>query len=515
MSMPHRAVHPLLNPAPLLALLAVWLLATLGLRPLALPDEGRYADVARAMLGNGEMIGGDPWVPKLDGLPFFHKPPLFYWLDNLAMHVVGVNPFSGRFGSAVGAWLMGAALFLAMRRWHGPRAATIALGVIATTPFFFLGGQYANHDMLVGGLITAAVLALARALEAPSAPLPKAQWRVDLRWLVAGWALCGFAILAKGLIGIVLPAFVIGPWLLAQGRWRQMLRLLHPLGLLAFAVIALPWCVAMQMRYPEFFDYFIVEQHFRRFAQSDFNNVHGVWFFIVLLPLAALPWSLWLVPAARNLWAKRRDPVVSLYAWWVVAIVGFFSIPSSKLIGYALPALAPWCALLALVIATPRVRKPWWPCVMAASAIFCVAVVVTLVWKTPNSNAALGRTLGERIAKGDKVVMVGEYAYDVPFYARLDRPVVIADDWADPEIPHKDNWRKEIFDAARFDPSLGRELLQPIERLEAQACGLPAASAAWFVVAPDRATRIAAMPGATRVFTTRRNELWRVPGRAC
>ena len=81
----------------LLALLAVWLLFTLGLRPLLLPDEGRYAEVARAMW-HGEWL-----VPALDGLPFFHKPPLFYWLDIAAMQAVGANQFSARFGSAAGA----------------------------------------------------------------------------------------------------------------------------------------------------------------------------------------------------------------------------------------------------------------------------------------------------------------------------------------------------------------------------------------------------------------------------
>ena len=63
-----------------------------------------------------------------------------------------------------------------------------------------------------------------------------------------------------------------------------MFRLLHPVGLAAFAVVALPWFVLMQQRYPGFFDYFIVEQHFRRFAQTNFNNVHPAWFFVVALP---------------------------------------------------------------------------------------------------------------------------------------------------------------------------------------------------------------------------------------
>ena len=490
-------------PAGPLALLALWLLATLGLRPLLLPDEGRYAEVARAMLH------GDALVPTLNGLPFFHKPPLFYWLDLAAMRLLGADVFAGRFASAVGAWLMGAALLLAMRRWHGPRVAMMALGVLATTPFFFVGGQYANHDMLVGGLITAAVLALARALEEPA--------RVDLRWLVAGWVLCAFAMLAKGLIGLVLPALVIGPWLLAQRRWRQMLGLLHPLGLLAFAVVAAPWFIAMQMRYPGFFDYFFVEQHFRRFAQSNFNNVHGVWFFIVVMPALTLPWSAWLPAAVRQAWAGRhasnhttRGTPRGLYAWWVIAVLGFFSMPSSKLVGYALPALAPWCALLALALAQRKARA--WPWVTGASALACVAIVFVAAWKAPQSNRALALALAGRIAPADKVVMVDEYLYDVPFYARLRRPVIIAGDWADPELPKRDNWRKEVFDAARFDPALGRELLQPLDGLDRIACG---ASAVWFIVPAPNAARVAAFSGALRTFADARTELWRVPGRAC
>jgi len=483
------------SPALLLSLLAAWLLATLGLRPLLLPDEGRYAEVARAMLHH------DALVPLLDGLPFFHKPPLFYWLDIAAMHVVGENVFAGRFGSFVGAWLMGAALLLAMRRWHGPRVAAIALGVLATTPFFFIGAQYANHDMLVGGLIGAAVLAIARAVDEPP--------RVNLRWLIAGWVLCALAMLAKGLIGFVLPALVIGPWLLAQGRWRQVIGLLHPFALLAFLAVAAPWFIAMQLRYPDFFDYFFVEQHFRRFAQSNFNNVHGAWFFIAAMPLLTLPWSLWLPVAVRRAWSGR-GATTGLYVWWLVAVLGFFSIPSSKLVGYALPALAPWCALLALA-ASGGARRLW-PVALGTAALVCVAIVGVVAWKAPQSSRALGQALAAKLAPADTVVMVDEYYYDVPFYARLAKPVVIASRWDDPELPTRDNWRKEVFDAARFAPALGRELLKPLEHLEALTCS---AATVWFIAPKSENARVSALAGATLDFSDRRADLWRVPGRAC
>src|SRR5207244_1142341 len=100
--------------------------------------------------------------------------------------------------------------------------------------------------------------------------------------------------------------------------------------------------------YPGFFDYFIVEQHFRRYAASGFNNVQPFWFLGVAFVIATLPWSAWLGARAR-LWARRpRD--AGLMLWWVVAIVGFFSVPSSKLVGYVLPALAPWCTLAAFAL---------------------------------------------------------------------------------------------------------------------------------------------------------------------
>ena len=488
------ATH-LASPALLLILLALWLLATLGLRPLLLPDEGRYASVAR------EMLIGDAWVPTLNGLPFFHKPPLFYWLDMAAMQLLGVNAFAARIASMLGGWLMGASLFFAIRRWHGPRVAAIALGVLATCPFFYIGAQYANHDMLVAGLITAAIVALAIAVERPP--------QVHLGWLLAASLACALATLAKGLIGFVLPVLVIGPWLLAQGRWRQVVKLLHPLGLLLFLLVAGPWFVVTQMSYPAFFDYFFVEQHFGRFQLSSFNNLAPFWFFIVLLPALTLPWSAWLPQALRRAWTTP-DARTGLYVWWVIAIVGFFSLPSSKLAGYVLPAAAPWCALLTLAIARSTTRL--WQWVMGASALMCVVLVAVIAWQAPKSNRAAALVLAARMAPADSVVMVDANFYDLPFYARLKRPVIIASDWADPELPLRDNWRKELYDATRFAPALGREVLRPLDTLDRLLCG---AGTVWFVVHPNQAQRVAGVAGITRVFAHANTELWRAPAHAC
>jgi 4-amino-4-deoxy-L-arabinose transferase-like glycosyltransferase len=500
------------RPRTALLFLALWLLATMGLRPLLLPDEGRYANVARSMLTSN---GGDGLVPLLNGLPFFHKPPLLYWLDMLAMAAVGVNQFSARFAPFVGAWVMGAALFMAVRRWHGAAAARATLMVLATCPFFFIGGQYANLDMLVGGLITATVLAFARAVDDGAR---------SLRWMFTAWALAAASVLAKGLIGFVLPALVIAPWLLAQRRWRDLLWLLHPLGLLLFVALALPWFALMQLRYPGFFDYFIMEQHFRRFAQASFNNVHPVWFYVAVLPLLSLPWSGWLPASLMKL--KRNWNALSasdrsrwgLWLWWGVAVIGFFSLPSSKLVGYALPALAPWCAVLGVAVATSqRARK--WTLVIAVGAclglVFLLsssAAMTALKIKPPTSSKAAAAVLAGQIKPGERVVFVDEMFYDLPFYARLKQPPIVASDWTDPNVPLRDNWRKELFDAARFDAVRGRELLWPIERMNELTCG---EVAVWFVLKDTSLPRMAQVPSVVGVLTPGDVRLMRAPGRAC
>jgi 4-amino-4-deoxy-L-arabinose transferase-like glycosyltransferase len=459
--------HWLAGRAVALVGLAVWLLATLGVRPLMLPDEGRYVEVAR------EMLFGDAAVPLLYGLPFFHKPPLMYWLDAAAMQWFGVNAFAARIAPALGGWLMGAAIHADLHREVGPRDASIALGVLATCPFFFVGAQFANHDMLVAGLVTAAVVCARRAVDDPS--------RTPLGWVVAAWCAMALAVLAKGLIGIVLPALVIGPWLLAQRRWREVLRLMHPLAVTAFALIAAPWFVAMGLRHPGFLDYFFLEQHFRRFAQTGFNNQQPFWFFVPVLLLLTLPWSLWTPVAARRLLpasGRSHSATVALYAWWVAAVVGFFSLPSSKLVGYALPALAPFAALLGLAVARGRA----WRWLIPAAALACVATVLALAWTAPNSHRDIGQALAMRLKPVDRVVFVDGPYFDVPFYARMTQLPVVLSDWDHPEIPQRDNWRKELFDAARFAPAAGARVLWSTARAGTLRCGV---GTVWFVAPKD------------------------------
>ena len=455
----------------MLGLLALWLLCTLAVRPLMLPDEGRYTEVA------WEMLRGDPLVPTLYGLPYFHKPPLTYWINSAALELFGAQASAARAAPALGAWLMGAGLWWEVRSRQGLAPAQWALAVLATMPFFFLGGQFANHDMLVAGCITVSVVCARQATRQPRA----------LGWVVGAWAAAAAGVLAKGLIGLVLPALAVLPVLLWRREGQAVLRLLHPAGWLVFAALALPWFVEMQRRFPGFVDYFIVEQHLRRYATAAFNNPQPFWFFPAALALLALPWTLWVMPAVRAAWPSdkggtggtgnpgHRDAFADL--WWLAVVVVFFSWPRSKLLGYVLPALPPLAALLAAAIRTRTLLARW---VWGGTALTCLGLVAGIGQMPPTSHRDIGQALKAQRQPGEEVLFVDGHFFDVPFYARLEVNPHVWSDWDDPALPLRDHWRKELHDAARFDPQAARVLVRTRELPRLLCSGRPL----WIVSAP-------------------------------
>lgn len=461
---------------PLVAL-ALWLTALAGWRQVALPDEGRYGGVAY------EMLHGGSWLtPTLFGLPYFHKPPLMYWVDALALQALGPTPLALRAAPLLGGWLLGLALWIEVRAQQGLAAARQALAWLAVLPLFYLGAQYANHDMLVAGWISLAVVCARRALGREA---------LHLGWLCGAWAAMGLALLSKGLIGVVLPGLVVLPALVWQRRWRALAFALHPAALAVFALIALPWMWAMQHLHPGFFDYFIVEQHFRRYTEARFNNAQPAWFFLAVLPLATLPASLRLVGALRRGggWAL----------WWIVVVVGFFSLPRSKLVGYVLPALLPLAVLLSEAWRERRGARAVW----AVAAVLCAAAVPAIArWGAPD-HADVGTALRRHLAAGDRVVVTGGPFFDLRLQARLPGPPAVLADWDALRHAGGDTWQRELLDAARFDAAAGERVLWTPERLARERC---AAGRLWLVAAPADA-----VAGAQPVFAGRRASLFLLP----
>jgi 4-amino-4-deoxy-L-arabinose transferase-like glycosyltransferase len=445
----------------LLAVACFWLACTAAARGLALPDEGRYVGVAWEMLRSGDWL-----VPTLDGMPYFQKPPLFYWITAVSLQVFGRHEIAARLAPLLGATLAAGSMQWFTRAWWSDRGAAKVLLTLVTMPMLFVGAQFANMDMLVAGCITATILALAHTCMLDgSAPNRR-------RFQLAGFAFAGLGVLAKGLIGIVLPLMVLVLWSLSLRRPRQILYLLWVPGWILFVLVAAPWFALMQAKFPQFLHYFFVVQHVERFTQASFNNPQPAWFYPAALAALCLPWTAWLLAPGRSQHERAGSQVRVLMWVWLLSIVLFFSIPHSKLLGYVLPAVPPLAFIVAQRWPSDR-RGPRWASKMAIATMVlaplsCIAVVATAAHLALKSTAPLAAALARR--GNDDVVFLQAYYFDLPFYADLHGSIRVLDDWETHRRMHDDDWHRELSEAASFAPVLGQRLLLPLSPLDHLNC---------------------------------------------
>ena len=452
---------------PMVTLISLcWLVALAWVRPLSNPDEGRYVGVALDMLRTGDWL-----TPRLAGMPFFHKPPLFYWICAAGLQIFGQHEWVGRLPSLLGASMASVGLYAFLRVFAVERLARMSWLVLLTTPLFYLGGQYANMDMLVASCLAITVLYGAAAALRHHDGLP---WR----GLLAGaYAFAGVTFLAKGLIGFVLPVAILVLWIVWSRRWKQLQLLLWiPGWLIALAMVA-PWMWAMQQRYPQFWDYFIVTQHFRRFTQKNFNNHQPFWFYPAVILLASLPWTALLL-------LQRLPKLMRISAWnqidrlmlvWLVVVVGFFSLPQSKLVGYILPAVPPLAYLLARLalwrFASPPAKRSLLSLWLGGAGLLCAVLSVVLGTVAAAPSTLLRPLQHFAVQPQDKLVMIDGLFYGVPFYLRVVDEPYIYSDWNDPKLHMRDNWKKELSDAAGFATAEQAAHLIDYARLREMVCG--------------------------------------------
>ncbi|MDD2808096.1 glycosyltransferase family 39 protein [Rhodoferax sp.] len=447
----------------ILAAFGLALLLLASLRPFAVPDEGRYGEIGRWM-----WLSGDWLTPRLNGIPFFHKPPYLYWLEALSVGLLGVSELALRLVPALHAGLMLCALYLAARRISSEATARRAVIMLGSSLGFLVGGQYINHDMLVASWIGVAIWCFAFAFMAGDKP------HAGLARL--GFLACAMGMLSKGLIGFALPGLVMLVWLVWSGQLKKVVYLPWVSGLALFAGVALPWFVLAQRSYPDFFNYMFIGQQFNRYTAAVYNNPQPVWFYLLALALLLFPWLFFALNQWRRVTATTRAADVAMsepwwkLCWsWLLAILVFFSIPHSKLVGYILPVL-PALALLAAMgwqraMGHRPFERPLFVGLVGVNAALALGIVLNVGAVTRASRTQdLAQVLACAASPSDTVYVSDAYPYDLPLYAQTQRPMVVLNDWPMLRQSAGDGWQRELFEGADFDAQAAL-VLQPLSVL--------------------------------------------------
>ncbi len=318
----------------------------LGAVPLMGPDEPRYAQVAREMFARGDWV-----TPTLGGHTWFEKPALLYWLMELAYGLFGVTEFAARFGSALAGvltvllagWAARRAEFESREdmRGFGVTCAAVAASTLGLVVF----ARASSFDTILTTTVTGALASFY------CSEVERGAGRRT--WLVGFYLFVGASLLAKGLVGVVIPGAVVVVYYVFRRRWPGLLRLGVLWGALLSLMVAATWYGPVIARHGQaFVNEFFVQHHFARYVSNKYHHPQPFWFYLPVTLGLALPWTAFLfggIAGAAGVNARAEDAASKLrvlsIAWLMVPVL-FFSASGSKLPGYVLLAL-PGAALLA------------------------------------------------------------------------------------------------------------------------------------------------------------------------
>jgi 4-amino-4-deoxy-L-arabinose transferase-like glycosyltransferase len=310
----------------------------LGAYPLLDPGDGYFAEASREMLRRGEFV-----VPYLNGQIYFSKPIMIYWLIMSAYKLVGVSEFAARLPSALLASVSVFLTFAMAKRLKGSRAGILAAVVLASSPLFCTFGRMCLVDMAFTAWLTAALTATLFTLSRGGGR----QWV----WIYVALAA---AVLTKGPAAVVMFAGALVFFIAMQrGNWREYARELHILpGLGVVALLSVPWFIAVGLKtgwlWPKVF---LLFENLGRFdGQTNHRNYNPL-FYLWVLAYGLFPWTMIapaLVGRVRQTLIDNR--LVCLLACWVIAVVGAFTLSSTKLQTYILPAFPALAVLFGIAI---------------------------------------------------------------------------------------------------------------------------------------------------------------------
>jgi 4-amino-4-deoxy-L-arabinose transferase-like glycosyltransferase len=326
-------------------------------------DEPRYAQIAREMLARHDYI-----TPILYGKPWLEKPALYYWRAMFAFKEFGVHDWSARLPSASFAFALIMLIYLHMRRFRpGAQldAALITISCVGMVGF----ARGASTDMQLAAPFCIGMLGWYAWYETDSK-----FWLFDLYFFV------GAATLAKGPVAPGMALCIIFVFTALRREWSLLRRTIWLPGIVLYFAMVLPWFIAVQHRNPEFLRVFFLEHNLERFATDRFRHNQPIWYYLAVMLIALLPWTVVAMNALGDAisssideWKVRRAPdryvgnpragdaFPEFLVLWAFFPIIFFTFSQSKLPGYILPSIPPITILTGDYLNRVRTRglHPW------------------------------------------------------------------------------------------------------------------------------------------------------------
>ncbi len=289
------------------------------------------------------------------GRDYLDKPPLLFWLSSLSMQLFGISNFAYKLPALLVLILGIYSTFRFALLWYSRKIAVFAALIVASTQAFFLMSNDVRTDTMLTGLIIFSIWQLSAYLKKPS-----------LLGLMLSALGIGCAMLAKGPIGLIIPAIAFTADFCLKRQWKNFFRPQWLLLKLLVAIVLFPMSYGLYTQFdlhpektaygiesPSGLRFFYWTQSFGRITgESSWDNGAPFSFFFTSILWDFQPWIFFLIPALivklRQLFRQRfraseNQEFISMGAFVLVFLM--LSKSNYKLPHYIFP-LFPFAAIL-------------------------------------------------------------------------------------------------------------------------------------------------------------------------
>lgn len=324
-------------------------LISLGVYPFHHPSEARYGSMAmRIALTNNFLM---PYFTP--DIPFLGKPPLAFWASAVSFKIFGLSEFAGRMPHYLALLAVCFLVYNLMAKKYDKKTALTSVIILSSCGMF-----YALHSIM-----TEAFLLLGMTIISTSFWIQLNDEKPKNIYGYLFFIGCVIAFLTKGPVGLAMPGLPIFIYLLISKRWKELWQKFPVIsGTIIFLILALPWFILAQAKYPDFLNYFLIGENFDRFAESGwtgdrYGNAHKVHFGEIWLffALCAFPATALLFAKPKQIFSRVKQEIKSdqMILFWAISFalpIVILTFMRNMIATYIIYFLIPFVIILSRVI---------------------------------------------------------------------------------------------------------------------------------------------------------------------
>lgn len=346
--------------------------------PLFDEDEGAYACVSSEMIRNCDYL-----TPTLNNVPFFHKPPLFYWVQALSIKSFGFSEFSCRLPSVLASMAWAMLLFRFTSRRYGMEKGFLAAAFMATALHITIIAKAAIPDAFLNFFITGAMFAISDHLESEKR-----------RHAITAHIFIGLGMMTKGPVAAFIPLVSSMIVYTSSGKTKLWLKaIFDPMGLAALFAIYLPWNLMMWMKHGRpFIDAIFLKHNIGRFSSAMEGHSGPFFYYIPVILAGFIPNTRLLIKAFTKTAEHWKKPDLRLMLAWFFTVFVLFSLGATKLHHYIIYGYTPIFIIMALE--ADRTQYGTWDWIPAGILMFFIAAIPFIIpFTTPHISDRLAREI--------------------------------------------------------------------------------------------------------------------------